>query len=120
MLKCQDIKHSLSARNDNAINVDDYDTFKDNEPPIKITREQFEEMSMDLINDIKILLKYATDGLQDKIEKVLHVGGSSRMPLIKSTLETMFPNAEQCCEKHPEEVVAVGAAYYSYHLAYNQ
>uniref|UniRef100_A0A914R118 Heat shock protein 70 n=1 Tax=Panagrolaimus davidi TaxID=227884 RepID=A0A914R118_9BILA len=77
-------------------------------------------MSVDFVNDIKILVKYATDNLPSPIAKVLHVGGSSRMPLIKSMLIQMFPNAEQCCEVHPEEVVAVGAAYYSYHLAQQQ
>uniref|UniRef100_A0AC34F1A0 Uncharacterized protein n=1 Tax=Panagrolaimus sp. ES5 TaxID=591445 RepID=A0AC34F1A0_9BILA len=119
MLKCQDIKETLSARYDSQIDVDEYGAPVDAKP-IKITRQQFEEMSSNLLNDIEVLLEYATDGLQDKIEKVLLVGGGSRMPLIKSMLESMFPNAVQCCEKHPEEVVATGAAYYSYHLAYKK
>uniref|UniRef100_A0AC35FI13 Uncharacterized protein n=1 Tax=Panagrolaimus sp. PS1159 TaxID=55785 RepID=A0AC35FI13_9BILA len=47
---------------------------------------------------------------------VLHVGGGSRMPMIKQLLRNMFPEAEHCIEEHPDEVVAIGAAYYAYSL----
>uniref|UniRef100_A0A914QWU3 Heat shock protein 70 n=1 Tax=Panagrolaimus davidi TaxID=227884 RepID=A0A914QWU3_9BILA len=99
--------------------VEDYDLTKENDY-IPITRLQFETFAENLLmlikNNITDALKNA--GVKsDEINKVLYVGGGSRMPIIKDLLlHETFPNAEHCCEQNPDEVVAVGAAYYSYHL----
>jgi Fe-S protein assembly chaperone HscA len=45
----------------------------------------------------------------DKIDEVVLVGGSTRIPLVRSAVETLF-RARPHTELNPEEVVALGAA----------
>uniref|UniRef100_A0A914PF87 Uncharacterized protein n=1 Tax=Panagrolaimus davidi TaxID=227884 RepID=A0A914PF87_9BILA len=119
MMECQEIKHNLSSRNEDKLAVDDYDLTKVNDY-IPITRQQFETLAENLLMLIKSNITAALEnaGVKlDEINKVLYVGGGSRMPIIKDLLlHETFPNAEHCYEQNPDEVVAVGAAYYSYHL----
>uniref|UniRef100_A0A914QSI3 Heat shock protein 70 n=1 Tax=Panagrolaimus davidi TaxID=227884 RepID=A0A914QSI3_9BILA len=51
---------------------------------------------------------YASD-----INKVLLVGGGCRMPMIQQFLRKRFPVAEHSCAENPDEMVAIGAAYYA-------
>uniref|UniRef100_A0AC34FRS2 Uncharacterized protein n=1 Tax=Panagrolaimus sp. ES5 TaxID=591445 RepID=A0AC34FRS2_9BILA len=117
MSKCQDIKHSLSVTTEDQLDVSDFDTAKEEE--IKITRSQFEAMSKELVFDTTLTIDAALKNIDfepNKIDKVLLVGGGCRMPMIKKLLEQKFCNAEHCCEGHPDEVVATGAAYFAYYL----
>uniref|UniRef100_A0A914PF46 Heat shock protein 70 n=1 Tax=Panagrolaimus davidi TaxID=227884 RepID=A0A914PF46_9BILA len=115
ILECQKIKHSLSVQMQEALDVEDFDIAK--EGFIKIDRQIFETLSQDLLTNIKDAIKntlYYSGHKAHKINKVLLVGGSCRMPMIKKLLQDMFPNSEHCCDEHPEEVVAIGAAYFAY------
>lgn len=51
------------------------------------------------------------DDEKKKIHKVLLVGGSSRIPKIISMLEQFFGNDKISRKVHPDEAVALGAAY---------
>jgi molecular chaperone DnaK len=82
---------------------------------IKITREQFEGMIKKMYgrteNKMKDALKGA--GLQpDAIDKVLLVGGSSRIPYIVQRMKA-FIGKEPSKEVNPDEAVAIGAALYA-------
>uniref|UniRef100_A0A914PJZ3 Heat shock protein 70 n=1 Tax=Panagrolaimus davidi TaxID=227884 RepID=A0A914PJZ3_9BILA len=117
MVKCQKIKETLSVIENASLDVDDFDTTQ--EGNIEISREGFQKMCEILLNKVKNTLNAALHNSNfnaNQINKVLHVGGGSRMPMIKELLRNMFPKAEHCIEEHPDEVVAIGAAYYAYVL----
>uniref|UniRef100_A0AC34FY34 Heat shock protein 70 n=1 Tax=Panagrolaimus sp. ES5 TaxID=591445 RepID=A0AC34FY34_9BILA len=114
MIECQEIKETLSILESTSLDVDIFDpTISE---VIHISREEFQSMTQPLINKIKNILKEALNcsGIAaNEIEKVLQVGGGSRMPMIKDLLVNTFPFAVQLCNKNPDEVVAVGAAYFA-------
>uniref|UniRef100_A0A914YWJ7 Heat shock protein 70 n=1 Tax=Panagrolaimus superbus TaxID=310955 RepID=A0A914YWJ7_9BILA len=117
MLECQVIKHNLTVRDHDRLDVDDFISRIDGS--INITRKQFEGMAEKLLNLIKNAITDVTNKSgynTTQIDKVLQVGGGSRMPMIKNLLKDIFPNAEHLCEEHPDEVVAIGAAHYASYL----
>uniref|UniRef100_A0AC34FH86 Uncharacterized protein n=1 Tax=Panagrolaimus sp. ES5 TaxID=591445 RepID=A0AC34FH86_9BILA len=114
--KCQDIKHTLSATNEDFIDIDDFDSEKDG--IIKISREKFETMATGLMDRFQaIILQTVTKANQ--IHYVFQVGGGCRMPMIKNILSKIFPDAKHQCNVNPDWVVAHGAALYDYHLKTN-
>ena len=79
---------------------------------IEITREMFEKAISSLMARIDILLEVALKeaGIgPSEIDKVLLVGGSSRIPLIRQRLEKMFGFAPETTV-NVDECVALGAA----------
>uniref|UniRef100_A0AC34FEM0 Heat shock protein 70 n=1 Tax=Panagrolaimus sp. ES5 TaxID=591445 RepID=A0AC34FEM0_9BILA len=117
MLECQKIKETISTINESWLDVEDFDPAKTG--IIKINQNKFENLAKEYISRIRDIIFSALNKIKHnpkQIDKVLYVGGGSRMPMIRRMLEGIFPHAEQCCEKHPDEVVAVGAAYYGYHI----
>uniref|UniRef100_A0AC35FNP5 Heat shock protein 70 n=1 Tax=Panagrolaimus sp. PS1159 TaxID=55785 RepID=A0AC35FNP5_9BILA len=120
MLECQKIKHCLSIRYDDHLDVSDFDPTRNEF--IAITRDDFQQLTLQLLTKIKKIINSAFDNIElhpSQIDKILQVGGGCRMPMIKTLLQEIFPDAEHSCEEHPDEVVAVGAAYYSYYLNYD-
>uniref|UniRef100_A0AC34FAM8 Heat shock protein 70 n=1 Tax=Panagrolaimus sp. ES5 TaxID=591445 RepID=A0AC34FAM8_9BILA len=116
--KCEEIKETLSSSNSDSLDVDDYDPSKDGN--ITVTREEFELMSQDLLKRIRMTINMALKNVKPSdINDIILVGGGSRMPMIKTLLEEFFPGIRQRCEVHPDEVVAMGAAYYACHLLSN-
>uniref|UniRef100_A0A914Q1Y5 Heat shock protein 70 n=1 Tax=Panagrolaimus davidi TaxID=227884 RepID=A0A914Q1Y5_9BILA len=118
MIKCQKIKETLSVMVNASLDVDDFDANQEGEN-IQISQEGFQKMCELLLNRVKNTLNAALHNSKfdaNQINKVLHVGGGSRMPMIKQLLRNMFPDSEHCIEEHPDEVVAIGAAYYAYSL----
>uniref|UniRef100_A0A914QLK9 Hypoxia up-regulated protein 1 n=1 Tax=Panagrolaimus davidi TaxID=227884 RepID=A0A914QLK9_9BILA len=117
MIKCREIKHTLSVQMDDNLFVDDFKF--DEDDVIPITRKEFEDMAVDLILRGKNLI---TDTLKkaklnrDEINIVFRVGGGCRIPMIKKMLKEMFPKSQHQCSIHPEELVAKGAALYAYEL----
>uniref|UniRef100_A0AC34FNT2 Heat shock protein 70 n=1 Tax=Panagrolaimus sp. ES5 TaxID=591445 RepID=A0AC34FNT2_9BILA len=117
MIECQNIKEDLTTVNDSSIVVDEYDPSK--EGIIQVSREEFQRMTQPLLNKIQNTIQSAlyNSGVNaTQINQVLQVGGGSRMPMIKELLKEIFPKSEHCCEEHPDEVVAIGAAYYAYSI----
>uniref|UniRef100_A0A914QJ74 Heat shock protein 70 n=1 Tax=Panagrolaimus davidi TaxID=227884 RepID=A0A914QJ74_9BILA len=100
------------------LDVEDFDASK--EGMIHLTRKDFEAKTNKLTEKLKKLIGKALMEAKlqpHQINKVFRVGGSSRMPIVQQMLMKMFPIADHCVEENPDEVVARGAAYYSYHLA---
>lgn len=90
----------------------------------ELTREKYEELTSDLLNRTKNLLDdvLATAEKQgypmSKIDKVLLVGGSSRMPQVSTMIERDYHVTPVLAD--PDEAVAKGAAIYaSNEKAYN-
>jgi len=82
---------------------------------IEITRGMFEEAIKPLIDRSEILLEVAMDeaGLKpEDIDKVLLVGGSSRIPLVQNKLQAKF-GFEPETAVNLDECVALGAAVHA-------
>lgn len=83
----------------------------------ELTREKYEEITVDLLNRTKNLLDdvLATAEKQgypmSKIDKVLLVGGSSRMPQVAAMIERDYHVTATLSD--PDEAVAKGAAIYA-------
>lgn len=78
----------------------------------QITREQFEAMIAEFLDETMGLVKKALDDAQldvSEIRDVLLVGGSTAIPKVEQLLQEYF-NKKPKKEIHPEEAVALGAA----------
>uniref|UniRef100_A0AC34FP11 Uncharacterized protein n=1 Tax=Panagrolaimus sp. ES5 TaxID=591445 RepID=A0AC34FP11_9BILA len=118
MIECQKIKHNLTIMKKDLLDAEAFDASI--EGHIDIERQELEEMVMNLIQRMRSAVNKALSDAKlthKEIHKVLQVGGGCRMPIVKEMLKNMFKNAEHCVEEQPDEVVAVGAAIYAYHLA---
>lgn len=79
-----------------------------------ITRDEYTELADSLLERIVATMETACDdaGVEySDLDKILLVGGSTRMPMVKDAIveETgIVPSSEV----HPDEAVAIGAAYY--------
>lgn len=86
---------------------------------VEITREKFEELTASLLNDTiaktRNVIENAEKGTEQrpgyKVEKILLVGGSTRMPQVKNALEREF--GLELVVHDPDEAVAKGAALYA-------
>ncbi len=107
-------KIELSSSNETEVNLP-YITALDGVPKhlvVKLTRSKFEQLADELIQrtlkPCQEALKDAKLG-KDKIDEVILVGGSTRIPAIQEAVEKFFdkkPNKGV----NPDEVVAIGAA----------
>ncbi|OLC55977.1 MAG: molecular chaperone DnaK [Acidobacteria bacterium 13_1_40CM_4_69_4] len=79
---------------------------------IVLTRDQFDELTADLVERTRkpCLEALSLAGLKpSEIDEVLLVGGMTRVPKVIDTVREIF-GKEPCRDKNPEEVVGVGAA----------
>jgi hypothetical protein len=107
-------KHALSARSRATIRVD----FGGQAGEIQISREQFEEITSDLLERTAYTSRQlaATAGLDwAQVNRVLLVGGSTRMPMVRRMLMDMT-RLDPDRTVNPDEAVARGAAIYANHL----
>ena len=90
--------------------------------PVRVSRIEFEEALRPLvqrtIDCCKNALQDAKTGV-DKIDKIVLVGGSTRVPLVKESVAAFF-GKPVFDELNPDEVVAIGAAIQADILAGNQ
>lgn len=78
-----------------------------------LTRAKFEDLNMDLFrNCLKPVEDVLRMGKVDKasIHDVVLVGGSTRIPKVRSLLQDFFNGKELCMSINPDEAVAYGAA----------
>lgn len=109
--ECEDAKRTLSARKETTVVCD----FAGQSLPVKITRHQFEEFSMDLLNRTEFttgqVLKAA--GLDwSSIDRILLIGGATRMPMVGQML-LRLSGKEADRSALPDEAVAHGAAIHA-------
>jgi molecular chaperone DnaK len=107
-------KIELSAVQETTINLP-FITATDTGPKhldLKLTRAKFQEMTSDLVDACRGPFEQAISdaGLdKSKIDHVVMVGGSTRMPAIQELVQTLT-GKEPHKGVNPDEVVAVGAA----------
>ncbi len=79
----------------------------------ELTRAQFEELSKDLIQStLEPLNQALNDGelKPDKIDRIILVGGSTRIPAVQQMIQRLFPSSQMDRSINPDEAVALGAA----------
>ncbi len=82
------------------------------EKELNISRDKLEELSVDLLNRMKLPLQRAISdaGLQvSEIDRIVLVGGATRMPIIRNLITRLFKRFPEH-ELDPDTVVALGAA----------
>jgi molecular chaperone DnaK len=109
--ECEEAKRTLSARN-KAYIVCEYhgQTIRQ-----EVTREMFEEMTLDLLDRTAFTTRQTLQvaGLQWKdIERILLVGGSTRMPAVGNMLKELS-GMEPDRSVSPDEAVSHGAALHA-------
>lgn len=79
---------------------------------IELTRQEFEEMTNNLVERCRSLVDLVLHEITfttDQIDKVLLVGGSTRLPMIQNMLTEHFGKPPET-SGNPDEAVAIGAA----------
>ncbi len=100
--ECEDAKRTLSARQKAAIACD----YRGVSDRIEITQQQFEEATQDLLDRTRFttVQTLRAAGLEWKdLDRVLLVGGSTRMPMVRNMLR-------QLSGKEPDDSVAADEA----------
>ncbi len=113
-LDAMEAKHTLSARNRAVIQINYQERFAE----IAVTREQFEEMSADLLERTSYTSRQllGVAGLEWKdLQRVLLIGGSTRMPMVARMMQGIS-GIQPDHSVNPDEAVARGAALYAGHL----
>lgn len=78
-----------------------------------ITRAKFEELNMDFFNKcMESVQTCLSDAKFEKsmVDKVVLVGGSTRIPKVQKMLQDFFDGKDLCKTLNPDEAVAYGAA----------
>ena len=107
---CEEAKKLLSSASEASISITSLLNGIDFHS--SITREQFEELNDDLFNSSLLLVREALGdaGIEkSKIDEVILIGGSTRIPKIQKMLEVFF-NKELNLSLNPDEGVVYGAA----------
>lgn len=108
---CERAKRTLSSSTQASIEIDSlYDGV---DFYTSLTRARFEELCGDLFRaTLEPVEKALKDANLEKaqIQDVVLVGGSTRIPKIKSLLSDFFKGKELCNSVNPDEAVAYGAA----------
>lgn len=116
-LDCEACKIELSSKNAALLEIFDIDD--DNGEPIEfeceITRGELEALISDTVDRSIAIAKKALAGAEisaDKLDKILLVGGSTFIPLVRQRLSEVF-NVALDSSLNPMTVVAAGAAIYA-------
>nr|QWV59535.1 heat shock protein 70-1 [Lasioderma serricorne] len=108
---CERAKRTLSSATQATIEIDSLADGVDLYS--SITRAKFEELNADIFNrTLEPVEKALRDARMNKqkIDDVVLVGGSTRIPKIQSLLQNMFNGKELNKSINPDEAVAYGAA----------
>ncbi|PIC38284.1 hypothetical protein B9Z55_010344 [Caenorhabditis nigoni] len=108
---CERAKRTLSSSSEATVEVDSL--FEGIDLCSRITRARFEELCADLFRKtLEPVEKALRDAKLDKskIDEVVLVGGSTRVPKIQKLLKDFFNGKELNCSINPDEAVAFGAA----------
>ncbi|MDX1964576.1 MAG: Hsp70 family protein [Pirellulales bacterium] len=118
ILQAELVKQSLSQHNQTLFEVQ----FAERIMPVMITRQLFEELTENLLERTAYTARQLIQTAQltwPQIDKVLLVGGSTRMPMVRRMLtELTGKPPEQGV--HPDEAVARGAALYADYLLHKK
>ncbi|MSU54542.1 MAG: Hsp70 family protein [Candidatus Staskawiczbacteria bacterium] len=117
-LNAERAKKSLSVRDKAPISI----THSGQKAKVELTREKFDELTAPLLERTIILTKQMLEEAKVKgnihYDKILLVGGSTRMPQVSKRLKEEFKI--ECESYDPDESVAKGAAIYGWKLAIDE
>jgi molecular chaperone DnaK (HSP70) len=117
-INAENAKKTLSTREKTKVPIL-YGTDRVN---VEITKEKFDELTKDLADRTIMLTNQMLDDAKTKgftsFDKILLVGGSTKMPQIREILEQNYPNVP-VETFDPDESVAKGAAIYGQQLVVN-
>lgn len=109
--ECERAKRALSSQHQVRVEIESlFDGVDFSEP---LTRARFEELNNDLFRKTMGPVKKAMEdaGLEKrKIDEIVLVGGSTRIPKIQELLRDFFDGKEPSKGVNPDEAVAYGAA----------
>ncbi|KAF0697607.1 Aste57867_11697 [Aphanomyces stellatus] len=108
---CEDAKRTLSVASQATIYVDGL--LRGDDVHLVLSRARFETLCQDCFDETMQHVAAAladADLAVDAIDQVVLMGGSSRIPKVKSMLRTFFHGKELNHMIHPDEAVAHGAA----------
>ncbi|XP_022714720.1 heat shock 70 kDa protein-like [Durio zibethinus] len=108
---CERAKRTLSSTTQTTIEIDSL--YEGIDFYSTITRARFEELNMDLFRKcMEPVEKCLRDSKIDKskVDEVVLVGGSTRIPKVQQLLQDFFNGKELCKSINPDEAVAYGAA----------
>uniref|UniRef100_A0A0E0NTA7 Uncharacterized protein n=1 Tax=Oryza rufipogon TaxID=4529 RepID=A0A0E0NTA7_ORYRU len=108
---CEKAKRMLSSTAQTTIEIDSLHGGVDFHATV--TRAKFEELNMDLFLECMDTVKQCLrDAGTDKgtVDDVVLVGGSTRIPKVRSLLQDLFDGKALCRSINPDEAVAHGAA----------
>merc|ERR1712166_383179 len=107
---CERAKRSLSTNTQAFIEIDGLAEGQDFSSTI--TRARFNELNMDYfrkcLEPVEKVLKDAKTS-KNQVDKIVLVGGSTRIPKIQELLSEYFNNKTLCKDINPDEAVAYGA-----------
>lgn len=115
---CESAKRTLSSTNQTMVHVDALSGSAD--CMITLTRAKLESLCDSMFKKcMEPVEKALTDsGLsKDKIDEIVLVGGSSRIPKVQELLSKYFGGKKLCNSINPDEAVAYGAAVFAYQLS---
>ena len=116
-IQCEKAKKKLSQLEKTSITI--YNFFKDSSLFVDITRAEFDSKCEDLYERIKLVLdKVIVDSkfsLQE-IDDIVVVGGSSRIPKIKTILMEKFGEKKIRDQINPDDAVAIGATWQAHKI----
>ncbi|MFS7922635.1 putative Heat shock protein 70 family [Helianthus anomalus] len=115
---CEKAKRILSSTTQTSIDLDFLHEGIDFS--MKFTRAKFEELNMELFDKcIEIVEKCLNDANIEKsdVDKIILVGGSTRIPKVQCLLRELFDTKELCKSVNPDEAVAYGAAIMAANLS---
>lgn len=109
--ECEDAKRALSARKKASVTCH----FRGESLRVEVSREQFQELTRDLLDRTQFTVRQvlrAADLDWGAVDRVLLVGGSSRMPMVVEMLRQLS-GKEPDASVSPDEAVAHGAALHA-------
>jgi molecular chaperone DnaK len=109
--ECEEAKQTLSARGKANLTCE----YQSCTVQLEVTRELFQEMTQDLLDRTAFTTRQTLEaaGLTwEEIDRVLLVGGSTRMPAVQSMLQDLSGKVPDCSVS-PDEAVAHGAALHA-------
>ena len=127
---CENIKKNLSLSDKTTLRINNIiDNVDIN---LEITKIEFENICLPLIERLKIPLnnaiteagkkmqKLQKDFTKDDIDEVILVGGSTRIPKVKEFVKNFFPKKKINDKINPDEAVAYGATLQAEKMLYNR
>jgi len=115
---CERAKRTLSVQSSAQIEIEAL--YEGIDFRLPVTRAKFEELNQDLFRScIDTVTQVILDGKIDKskVDEIVLVGGSTRIPKVQQLLSDFFNGKALSKSVHPDEAVAVGAAYQAASLA---